>query len=441
MTAPYATSMKGLVSLMMLFALSPVLVSTIRSTGKLRKGSPSFVPGNSQMLAGVPILHGTTFLIISSPPNGKIVYTQVANGVSLGGEAAPLIDSGLTEPRGLAIDTKYGNLYVADTGAQKIFRYGMVVDGDRLETNGLRTTVVTNATVDSVAVDLEGNLFYTAGSTNNINKLSHKVIQHLADGEIEVSTLEIVSAKKMMGEATGEAASQLETPVSDMLADGPTDAPGAEMEPYIYSMYEAEINPYVTEPGAIQVDGPALFWTNKKNGSKSGTVVQGEVNPRPPLTGNVSVLEPFPAVALTTISEVAYGMVKASSSFFWTTNETEEDSGIVYGQPLRGGQPMKYVEGLSAPKGLVWDGDLTVYVADDGTGIVQSFPIGRQMQNAPLSKAIEVESAYGLALLRSDMPGFQKSVVDGNSGAHAPRSMATLLTAVIMVITRMSIVL
>mmetsp|Transcript_99079 Transcript_99079/g.171748 ORF Transcript_99079/g.171748 Transcript_99079/m.171748 type:complete len:442 (-) Transcript_99079:40-1365(-) len=432
MAAPTAILMNVAASLLMVL-LSPAPVSTIRSKGQLAKGRPSDVPSIPLMSApGVPVLHGSNYLIISSPPNGKVFYTPVANGVSLSDEPEHLIDAGLTEPRGLAIDSKYGNLYVADTGAQRIYRYGLLVENGNLVTNGIRTTVVTNATVDSVAVDLEGNLFYTAGSTNNINKLPYKVIKLLSAAALEVTALEIVSAKEMMGEAAGEAANELKKPTVEILSEGPTDAPGADTEPYIYSMYEAEINPYVTEPGAIAVDGPALFWTNKANGTKAGSVVQGEVDPQPPLTGNLSAIEPFPAIALTSVSETAYGMAKTQNSVFWTTNESAEDTGVIYGQPLRGGDPMKYVEGLATPKGLAWDNDATVYVADDKTNLVSAFPIGRQMQNAPLSRTVAVDGAYGLALLRSDMPGFTSLQVQGNSAAYGYRSLRVLMSAALM---------
>lgn len=406
-------------SLIALLLLSPVLVKGIKSTGRVSSqarlgsgGYKSTMPGKSQHTApGIPLLHDQHFLIISSPVQGKILYTQVENGISTSGQTYPLVTGGLVEPKGIAIDTTHGNLYIADAGVQRIYRYGLVVANGGLETNGLRTIVVENATVDSVACDLQGNLFYTAGSTNNINKLTYHNIKHMEERLLDSSALVIVSAKKLAGEAAGEEAQKLKKTGSEIMSARPEDL--VEEEGKILSLYEASINDFVMEPGAIQVDGPALYWTNKKNGTKAGTVVRGDVNPKPALTGgNTSKIEPFPASVLSVESEAAFGMVKTHSSILWSTNETDENSGVVYGQLISGGKPVKLVQGLSAPKGLAWDGEMTAYVADDKTGIVHGFPIGRLMDDAPTTKTVEVNGSYGLCMLKADMPGFQRSIVE-----------------------------
>lgn len=406
-------------SLIALLLLSPVLVQGIKSTGRVSAearlasgGYKSTMPNKPVHTApGIPLLHDQHFLIISSPIQAKVLYTQVENGISTSGQTFPLVTGGLKEPKGIAVDTTHGNLYIADAGAQKIYRYGLVVANGGLETNGVRTIVVENATVDSVACDLLGNLFYTAGSTNNINKLPYHTIKHMEERLFDSSVLEIVSAKKLAGEAAGAEAQKLKKTGSAMMSAPPKDL--VEEDGKILSLYEAKINDFVMEPGAIQVDGPALYWTNKKNGTKAGTVVRGDVNPKPPVNGgNASKVEPFPATVLSLESESAYGMVKTHSSILWSTYEKDENSGVVYGQLLSGGTPVKFVQGLSTPKGLAFDGDMTAYVADDKTGIVHGFPVGRLMDDAPATKTVEVNGSYGLCMLKADMPGFQRSIVE-----------------------------
>jgi hypothetical protein len=123
-----------------------------------------------------PQLTSKEFLIISSPHLHKVVYTSLKNFGSTFGRTYALIDSGLSEPCGIALDPLRGHLYVADRGVKKIFRYSVFVqhDTDRhglvaysLTTDNTRLTILSGHVVEWVAVDHNGDVFYSATDTNN----------------------------------------------------------------------------------------------------------------------------------------------------------------------------------------------------------------------------------------------------------------------------------
>jgi len=345
-----------------------------------------------------PDMQPTQFLLITSPSEAKIVWTPLVNFQSSKGRSFALVDSGLVAPKGLAFDKQNGHLYVADSGAQKIFRYTLLVQTEggeyKLTTTGVRLTISEGHPVEWVAVDDVGNVFYTATDTNNINKITTEVMEKLATGLFDVKELQVKSEKTLEAQSATEAAAALSSKSNESDAT-PTDAP--TVEPYIYSIYEAELNPHVSAPGSIMVDGPDLYWTNQADAKTSGTVVKGEVNPKPETTLSGPVA--YPAVAITNYTDGAMGMAKTGTLLFYTANSTDSENGLVEAMMLEGGTVLDLVDSLAGPRGLAWDGDQTVYVADTVGGAVYSFPAGRLMGNAPITKTVDIKGAYGLAIL------------------------------------------
>mmetsp|Transcript_13368 Transcript_13368/g.20294 ORF Transcript_13368/g.20294 Transcript_13368/m.20294 type:complete len:92 (+) Transcript_13368:419-694(+) len=80
---------------------------------------------------------------------------------------------------------------------------------------------------------------------------------------------------------------------------------------------------------------------------------------------------------------------------FFSTNQT--GTGSVYAVS-RDGSTTELVSGLGMPRGLVWDGDNTVYVADQAANKVFSVPVGRFMDNAPIEQSVLCQGVFGLAL-------------------------------------------
>merc|ERR1719162_1519939 len=75
-----------------------------------------------------PRMQPSQFLIISSPKEKKVVWTKLDNFQTTEGRAFSLIDTGLSEPKGIAFDHINGYLYVADSAVKSIFRYTVLVD-------------------------------------------------------------------------------------------------------------------------------------------------------------------------------------------------------------------------------------------------------------------------------------------------------------------------
>jgi len=368
------------------------------------------------------------FLMTSSPTLKKIVWTTLKNFESSDGRAFSLVDTGLDQPKGLAFDHKRGHLYVADSGAKKIFRYTVLADlsGSQpaLTTSSVRLTIMQGHPVEWVTVDNDGNLFYTAPDTNNINKISHEVMRKIAIGEFAASTLQLVSEKTFEAQKMAAGVidlkmkqAQLKTGVVPL----PTDPPS--VKPHIFSVYEAALNPHVSSPASVWADGPDLYWTNQESGTTAGTIVKGEIDPKsvPSTKGP----KPFPAVAMTYVSEGAYGLSKTDKMMFFTRNGSIPETGLVSGMLIGTDIVLDFVKSIAQPRGLVWDNKETMYVADQGNGRVWSFPTGRMMSDVPVTKAVSMEGAYGLVLFSSEDPCFVKNEVESEGEEAEDNTRAT----------------
>jgi sugar lactone lactonase YvrE len=355
---------------------------------------------DASIMGDVPQITSKEFLIISSPSMKKIVYTTLKNFESTYGRTYALIDSGLDRPSGIALDTVRGHLYVADRGVKEIFRYSLYVMHNKgrnenhtywLRTDDTRLTILTGHIVEWVTVDSAGDVFYSAADTHNINKITAEVMTNLADGLFTASSLSIVTEMAQEALASERMTSETNT-VTQLVTDAP---PPAQQ---VLSIYDAAINPHVTVPGGVSTDGLRLYWANTKLGLTNGSVVLGQVNPMPPPTlANGSDPQPFPVTPISHCSDVALGVVKGGPFVFFSTPRSA--GGSIFAVPENGGTEIAIVSGLSDPRGLAWDGGDTVYVADEGAGSVFSFPSGRLIEGAPLEKTVDLDGAFGLAVL------------------------------------------
>jgi len=344
--------------------------SGFMSTATLSRGvdyfNPTFV---------APQLTPKQFLIISSPSEQKIVYSELKNFKATTGRTFALIDSGLSEPQGLALDHDRGALYVADKGAKKILRFHVYVEdkgnGRQLITDGVQLCIKQNADTSWVSVDINGDVFYSDATTKTINRIPVEVIDMLSKGQYGASDLTLISEKTL--ETGGGATSNV------------------AVSRYVYSLYEGAVNPHVSTPAGLVSDGARLYWTNADSGTSVGSVVEGQVSPTL-ASGSTS----FSSTVLSNQSETGYGMTKSSKYVFLSA--TNNGVGVVTGV-TEGGATFDFVTGLSTPRGLCWDGDQTIYVADEAAGVVYSFPGGRLMTGAPLAKSAVLRGAYGVAVL------------------------------------------
>lgn len=375
-----------------------------------------------------PRLTPRQFLFLSSPSQTKIVYTELKNFKTKSGRTYPLVDSGLSEPCGISFDRERGHLYVADKGVQKIYRFSIVVDhtsdGWSLSTEGPRLTIMSGRQAEWVEVNVNGDVFYSDVVGNSINKIRKSTIDAIATGDIAAESLSLISEKQQ------EATSAAQTSASLTATGSSSGSTSSEADANIYSMYEGSINVHVDAPAGVASDGVRLFWANQQNAETSGAAVRGEVDPESPIGlapgGNPA---PFPAYALSNNSGVGYGVAKTSNLVFFASQQTS-GAGVVYGVSQDGGTAVAFVSGLAEPRGLVWDRDNTVFVADKAQNAVFSFPAGRYMADAPLTKGVEFAGAYGIALLSDQDDAFKNR----KSSAHRLASLSTSLLGLLVCI-------
>lgn len=291
------------------------------------------------------------WLIISAPRNSRVSYVMVPEGGNFG-DAKPrtLIDTGLQHPQGIAVDQKRKRLFVADPDVMKIFAYQLIVGDDSISIDGTQTVIAQNAESRWVAVDGLGNVFFSDEPSNQI--------------------LKVPAERSLRGDTTPEV---------------------------VYSGNEiTEVN----RPGGIAVDGFHVFWTNKHFGTQAGSVVRGAERP-------VAGTMPTNAIhVLARNTEKSYGICMALGNIFFTNDDT-----YLYGVRKTGSDSLVEVsDKLTHPRGCVWDGDGTVYVADRGANAVYSFAgTMHSLTHAELHKSFEFEDAFGLAVVAGAVRRFMLS--------------------------------
>lgn len=371
------------------------------------------------------------FLIISSPFEKKITWTRLRNFKSVEGRAFPLIDSGLSEPRGIALDRERGRLYVADRQMRKIFHYRVYVqkggdgyadDSVNLVTDGVQLTIQQDREVEYVAVDTNGDLFFSEYGKKAIIKVPFNLISVMGAGKYQAGQIVTVRERQLEAMSSAEVQRSLSLSAGN-IAVVPIEAQAHQLT--AFSLYEINNSPYVGKPGGLVSDGRRLYWTNTRNGSIYGTVGGGEVNPGVDRRAAMGGSTPnFPTRMIANITEHGYGIAKSNNLIFITASTGEETITAVAGRAgvsegsvyavTEQGVFTKLASGLVEPRGIVWDGDGTIYVADQAADTVYSMPVGRLVSNAPRSKVVDLRSAFGLALLSADDPAFQIKPIESS---------------------------
>lgn len=286
------------------------------------------------------------FLVISAPRTSKISWVRLPEDGPSPDAMRPrtLIDAGLQHPQGIAVDQKRKRLFVADPDVQKIYSYQLVVDGDTLSTDGAQTVISSNVESRWVAVDGNGNLFFSDEPENKILK---------------------VSAEK--------------------LAQG---APSTEV------VYSGNSLTQVNQPGGVAVDNLHVYWTNKHFGTQAGSVIRGAEYPEGGIRGSGSGAASISVLARNAVK--SYGICIALGNVYYTDSER-----FLYGVKKSGGEAAEVSSSLNHPRGCTWDGDGTVYVADRA-GAVYSFAGNMgTISRAEVQKAFDHEDAFGLAAVMS----------------------------------------
>jgi len=313
------------------------------------------------------------YVIVSSPADAQVLYWQapsytdedeaaaVADATNSAGLNDPSVTpqtliTGLQAPVGLAIDQPRHGLYVADPEAMKIYRYVVTPTATGLEV-GDAEEVVSNFASRWVATDAVGTLFFSDEQNNVIYK---------------VPASQLVDPQKLsfmtQNSAVGSYKSGIATP--ERLYDGASVAS-------------------VSSPGGVAVDNFRVFWTNKGFGTQVGSIVQGYETPS---AANPTSTTP---IALNAIK--VYGVCLSSSNVYFS----DGDKKFLYGVKKVGGAIATISEKMKGPRGCAWDGDGTVYVADETGNKVWSFPANmKSLSPQKLDSAFTVQGPSGIAVFQ-----------------------------------------
>jgi len=263
------------------------------------------------LCVGVVIADQNKFLIITSPALAKIVYTVIPDS---GEPSDPevLIDSGLKLPQGICVDHKRSKLLVADPDLRKILAYTLSSSGTTLLTQGEPSIAAQDVEVRWVSIDGRGSVFFTDEANGRIMKVSG---EQLRKGN--------------------------PTPVV---------------------IYDSSATTHVSAPGGIAVDNFHVYWSNKASGTQNGvgSVVRGFETPRGAASSSI--------LAIASNTEKVYGVCLSENNVFYTDTEK-----AVYGVKKKGSAIAVVSDKFQEPRGCVWDGDGTVFVADKKAGTVYSF--------------------------------------------------------------------
>lgn len=296
------------------------------------------------------------YLFVSQPAAAKVVYFKLPHtSKSFLDRPTDFITENLQEPTGLAVDPKTNKLFVCDSGQRKILAFTIAYTEGKIIVDGTPETAASSVDARWVAIDGVGDIFFTDSKANTIQRV---YAERFAMGEIQP-------------------------------------------EP----VYQGSIVPQVSSPAGLAVDNFHVYWANKAIGMQVGSLLMGLETP-PDYNPEGSVRE----LASNTLK--AYGVCLGTTNAFYTGSEK-----YVYGIKKEGGPVTTITDKLLLPRGCVWDGDGTIYVADKGGNAVYFFP-GQMHDLHPVQihKAFNVEEPFGVA-----------TMMFSRAGGPRPRALLPLL--------------
>jgi len=326
------------------------------------------------------------FLIFSSPSTGSVhisrLLTAAESSRNAKMESTRLVGiESVKEPRGVAVDSLRKILYVVD-GSSKLYAARIFHSNDGNIACESPTLVASGLSGHWVAVDFRGKVFFV--SNNQVySMLASFVIAKLADTSILASV-----------------------PANSTKADTVVSTKSKNYQ----MVYDGSVKG-VSMPRGLAVDGYRMFWANGENGKADGTLVQGLETPMGATKVN----------SLAANLAMAHGVCLTASRVFYTDDETN-----VFSTKVNGGAVQTVTDKLQKPRGCVFDGDGTVFVADTGDDKIVSFA-GAAAELGPrrLTLALgNVKAPFGLAILRKDT-----IFLHGSSGASRSASLFLAIVA------------
>jgi hypothetical protein len=325
---------------------------------------------------------GTTNYIVASFPEFRVVnYVRLPDLVW-----RPLVVTGIASPKHVVIDNDRNRLYIVDAGVAKILWYQLIVLPDKtLISDGRQHVAVQAVACRNLALDLEGNLWFSAASTPVPPTPSTDAIWKQPIMAID------------QGAASGM----------------PIDPLPQWTKAHTGSM-----------PSALVLDAFGLYYGNDGDGKNKGSLVKASqsvpvANPSSGLTPLADNVDTTYSVAVTPTAmfygsdDAIYGVLK---------NKVGGSCGAT-------GDLCKVITDLvKKPTAMLWDGDGTVYVADNGAGAIYSFASGSVSPHA-LDKIIDAGEIFGMDILK-----FVKE--DGKNSASSVVPTAMLAALLLLVVGR-----
>jgi len=335
----------------------------------LQKKSAGLVPASLSADDG-----STNYLIASFPELRVVNYVRLPDLVW-----RPLVATGLASPHSVVIDEDRARVYIADKGVAKIVWYQLIsLPGGTLISDGRQHVAAQGVSVRNMALDLSGNLWFS-GTTTPLPPIP------AVDGIFKQTLLTIDQST----------------------------ASGVPLPPL--AQWTSVATKSVASPLAL--DAFSIYYGNDMAGTSKGSIVKAsQTVPTDPSTGISPMADNI---------DTTYSVAVTPTAIFYGGDNTIYGvlKSKVGGSCGATGAQCKVVTDLvKKPTAMLWDGDGSVFVADNGAGAIYSFASGSVSPHA-LDKIIDAGQVWGLDVFK---------VSKGSArGMAAPLALVVLLSALI----------
>lgn len=318
------------------------------------------------------------FVFISSPTKKNIYFAHLPSITELSGHSTdrpapkaevlikgevekcsgPLCtesaDQGLAQPEGLAMwhGKSKAVLYVADASAQAIYAYQITGSQELDPANPMKMGTVTAGPQQLVV--------------KGINSVSGLALDGF--GNLYFSTIDGI-----VGMIESTALDPIQTTTAHTI------------------LYSSDSAKTVSSPFSLAADNFNVYWTNQENGQGEGVVIKAFERDAKALAAKY----PEYPKPLAKNAAKALGVCVAKNNVFFT-GETQ----FLYGVKTTGGGVTEVSRNFKSPRSCAYDGENTLYVADNKANAVYSlpanFPTLRPVKS--VQKVADVEEPSGLTV-------------------------------------------
>lgn len=294
----------------------------------------------------------TNYLIASFPKLRCVNYVRLPDLVW-----RPLVVSGVGAPAALVVDEERARLYIADGAVAKIVWYQLLsLPSGALITGGRQNVAVQAMGTRNLALDLAGNLWFSGKSLPPPPVPSTDAIWKQPWMTIDQSSI--------------------------------SGTPIDPLPQWTNGHTQSTVSPLV-------LDAFNIYYGNDVEGKTKGSLVKASQSV--PLADPKSGLS-----AMADNAEVTYSVAVTPTSLFYATDNAiygvmKTKVGASCG--ATGSLCHVVTDLVKKPTSMLWDGDGTIYVADNGAGAIYSFASGSVSEHA-LDKIIDAGGVWGLDVFK-----------------------------------------